>query len=110
MDWEASALLSRVDNETLRCRSHIIKRVARHQSQLRIFSPMQHLNIIRIDNFRAVHAVSEDTVRSCQGDHVVGTNLEYRSKKLSRCAAIASIQLVTGRTVLGTTLAFMGIE
>jgi len=70
-----------VDNETLRCRSHIIKRVARHQSQFRIFSPIQHLNIIRIDNFHAVHSVSEDPVKSRQGDHVIRTNLAHRPKE-----------------------------
>src|SRR5438445_3313716 len=104
LGWR-SALLSRVDNETLRCRSHVIKRIARHQCELRIFSSIQHLNIIRIDDFHAVHSISEDTVRSCQGDHVVGTNLAHRPKKsvavgcdpnLSHCARKGSVWNMAG--------------
>src|SRR5437667_10683324 len=103
--WRRSALLSRVDNETLRCRSHVIKRIARHQCELRIFSSIQHLNIIRIDDFHAVHSISEDTVRSCQGDHVVGTNLAHRPKKsvavgcdpnVSHCARKGSVWNMAG--------------
>src|SRR5439155_10357963 len=78
---EALPLPSRVDNETLRCRPDVIKRIARHQCELRIFSSMQHLNIIRVDNFRAVHSVSKGPVKSRQRDQVIGTNLAHRPKK-----------------------------
>src|SRR5207248_10566266 len=79
--WRTSPLLSCVNNEALRRRSHVIKWVAGHQGQLCILRSMQYLNVMRIDDFGAIHSVSKDPAESRQGDYVVGLDFSHRTKE-----------------------------
>ena len=65
----------RLNDEPLRCRSDVVKRIAGHQGQARIIALRQQTGLVAIDDMRRRHPVPGRSRPAVQVDHIPGADV-----------------------------------